>query len=355
MPLFMDIHTVDSETFSAEDVVKAHMEDLSVQDQFGVRQIKYWVNVPAKTLFCLMEGPNRESCNEVHKQSHGQTACNIIEVNDDEFHLYLGNGTKDETDLAQTVSGEIDTGYRTILSVQLLDLAGVGNQITDHLISCVRSLNGKVIPFPKNLMATFVSASDALKCTFEIKNILGNYDKTCEYRLALLTGRPVDEVGNDLFQNTRNRLNQLCMVGNTNEIYIDNDTIHLSKKESSYSEQDLSSFNILSGDAFLFLEMLIGIIKKEWNQNDFKADTLHIEMGISKSKLYRKLKAVTGFSPNQLIQEIRLRHAVDELIKEEFSISQVAYDAGFNSPTYFTKTFKTRFGLLPTAFIKHFN
>lgn len=348
----MDIHRVDSDTFSAEDVIKAHMEDLSVQDRFGVKQLKYWVNVPAKTLFCLMEGPNKESCNAVHEQSHGQTACNIIEVNDDEFQLFLGEGTKDETDLAQTVSGEIDTGYRTIMAVQLLDLSGAGNQITDKLISCIRSFSGTVIPFPKDLMATFVFASDGLKCANEIKNIFTQYDNTCEYRLALLTGRPVDEVGNDLFENTKKRLNQLCMVGNTNEIYIDNDTLQLSKKESRYSEQDSGSFNILSDKAFLFLEILFTIIKKEWNQKDFKSDTLHSVMGVSKSQLYRKLKSITGLSPNQLIQEMKLRHAARELIKGELSVSQVAYDAGFNSPTYFTRTFKSRFGVLPTEFTK---
>ena len=52
MPLYMDIHNVDSDDFSVEDVVKAHMEDLAIQDKFGVKQIKYWVNEEAKTIFC---------------------------------------------------------------------------------------------------------------------------------------------------------------------------------------------------------------------------------------------------------------------------------------------------------------
>ena len=65
MPLYLDIHTVDSDSFSVEDVVKAHMEDLAIQEQFGVTQLKYWVNVEARTLFCLMKGPTIEACNEV--------------------------------------------------------------------------------------------------------------------------------------------------------------------------------------------------------------------------------------------------------------------------------------------------
>ena len=89
MPLYMDIHTVGAEPFSIEDVVKAHMEDLAIQEKFGVTQIKYWVNEETQTIFCLMRGPDKESCHLVHKESHGNTACNIIEVSDNEYNLYI--------------------------------------------------------------------------------------------------------------------------------------------------------------------------------------------------------------------------------------------------------------------------
>ena len=355
MPLFMDIHTVDSEDFSAEDVVKAHMEDLSVQDRFGVRQIKYWVNVPARTLFCLMEGPDKKACNEVHVQSHGQTACNIIEVNDDEFQLFLGGGSKDKTDLAQTESGELDTGYRTLMAVQLLDLTGVGEKVNSELISCISLNRGKIIPLPNDLMASFVNATDALKCSNEIKKILERYEDSCEYRMALLTGRPVDEVGKQLFEHTKKRLERLCMIGNINETYIDSDTLKLALTGTSDSENKLKSSIVLNDTAFLFLEDLFQIIDKKRSQAYFKSDMLHSAMGISKSQLYRKLKSITGRSPNQLIQEMKLRQAAHQLLKGELSVSQIAYNTGFNSPTYFTRTFKSRFGILPTDYAKLFN
>jgi len=355
MPLFMDIHTVDSEDFSAEDVVKAHMKDLSVQDRFGVRQIKYWVNVQAKTLFCLMEGPDREACNEVHVQSHGQTACNIIEVNDDEFQLFLGEGSRDNTDLAQTLSGEMDTGYRTLMLVQLLDLAGTGNQIGTELISCVNSNCGNVIPFPGDLMASFVHASDALNCSYGVRKIFEQYENRCEYRMALFTGRPVDEVGRELFESTKKRLDHLCMIGNINKTYVDADTLQLSKKENMLSEHNSKYLIILSKTAFNFLEDLFRVIENKQNQTGFKSHDLHSAMGISKSQLYRKLKAITDRSPNQLIQEIKLRNAAQKLNSGAFSVSEVAYDAGFNSPAYFTRAFKSRFGMLPSDYTKLFD
>ena len=122
MPLYMDIHTVDSDDFSAEDVVKAHMEDLAIQDKFGVKQLKYWVNEQAKTIFCLMEGPDKDACNQVHLQSHGNTACNIIEVADNEYNLFMGQGTN-INDLATTDSGDLDPGYRTVLLTNIINFS----------------------------------------------------------------------------------------------------------------------------------------------------------------------------------------------------------------------------------------
>ena len=172
MPLYMDIHTVDSDDFSVEDVVKAHMEDLAIQERFGVIQIKYWVNVDAKTLFCLMEGPNKEACNEVHKESHGNTACNIIEVSDDEFNLFLGEG-KNVNDLAHTNSGEIDTGYRTILLLSIADLTGkYGHYVNE--INRIIDQHTKVSPYYNRMMILWFLLF-LLPMQYYVQKLLVNY------------------------------------------------------------------------------------------------------------------------------------------------------------------------------------
>jgi len=156
MPLFMDIHTVDSDDFTVEDVVKAHMEDLAIQERFGVIQIKYWVNVETKTLFCLMEGPDKDACNMVHKESHGNTACNIIEVSDDEFNLFLGEG-KSVNDLAYTNSGGLDTGYRTILLLSTADFSGQYGHKINEIHRSIEQYQGVVILGPEDdIMVSFL-------------------------------------------------------------------------------------------------------------------------------------------------------------------------------------------------------
>jgi hypothetical protein len=79
MPLFMDIHNkVDGLT--AEAVAEAHKKDLEVQKKYGVNYIKYWFNEKDGRVFCLSEAPDKESAMRVHKEAHGLTADDIIEV-----------------------------------------------------------------------------------------------------------------------------------------------------------------------------------------------------------------------------------------------------------------------------------
>jgi hypothetical protein len=88
MPLYMDIHLV--EDVSVEDAKNAHIRDLEVQGKYGVTYHQYWFNETAGTVYCLMEGPNKESCEAVHRESHGIVACQIIEVEGGIYDLFMG-------------------------------------------------------------------------------------------------------------------------------------------------------------------------------------------------------------------------------------------------------------------------
>ncbi len=75
----MDVHKkVDGLT--AEAVAEAHKKDLAIQDEHGVKYLKYWFNEDAGTVFCLFEAPDKEAGEEVHKKAHGLLADDITEV-----------------------------------------------------------------------------------------------------------------------------------------------------------------------------------------------------------------------------------------------------------------------------------
>ena len=79
MPLFMDFH--DLPDASEEDLTKAHLADIAIQDKFGVTTKTYWLNKKAGTANCLIDAPSAEQANALHKASHGLVADKIIEVN----------------------------------------------------------------------------------------------------------------------------------------------------------------------------------------------------------------------------------------------------------------------------------
>jgi Protein of unknown function (DUF4242) len=79
MPLFMDTHHLnDAVTF--DDVANAHLEDLKVQGAHDVSYIRFWVSEPDRTIHCLVEAPNAEAANEVHRTAHGLVADTIVQV-----------------------------------------------------------------------------------------------------------------------------------------------------------------------------------------------------------------------------------------------------------------------------------
>jgi AraC-like DNA-binding protein len=69
------------------------------------------------------------------------------------------------------------------------------------------------------------------------------------------------------------------------------------------------------------------------------------DIGFSRSQLYRKVKAVTGRSPVEFIRDLRLTKALSLIKENRYNLSEVALEIGFNSPSYFSKCFREKFGV----------
>jgi hypothetical protein len=78
MATYLDIHDIPG--VKADDVIGAHAADVRVQDQYGVNYKHYWVDEDAGKVFCLVEAPDRESANRVHREAHGLVAHTLHEV-----------------------------------------------------------------------------------------------------------------------------------------------------------------------------------------------------------------------------------------------------------------------------------
>ena len=75
------------------------------------------------------------------------------------------------------------------------------------------------------------------------------------------------------------------------------------------------------------------------------------ELGISRVQLYRKVKEISGLSPVDYLRNFRLSKAATLLNHKRYSVSEVAYRAGFSSPAYFAKCFKSVFNMTPSEYI----
>ena len=95
------------------------------------------------------------------------------------------------------------------------------------------------------------------------------------------------------------------------------------------------------------------IILSHLQDEDFSIHILASDMNLSRSQLYRKIKALTGMSPAIYIRHIRLQKAKELLGSSELNISEIAYTVGFKTPVYFSQSFKEVFGESPDATRKH--
>jgi signal transduction histidine kinase/ligand-binding sensor domain-containing protein/DNA-binding response OmpR family regulator len=98
----------------------------------------------------------------------------------------------------------------------------------------------------------------------------------------------------------------------------------------------------------LFLQKVIGLIEENIADVNFNVDRLEAALGMSKMQLYRKLQSLTNLSGNAYIRQVRLIRAQQLLETSNLTVAEVAYQVGFNTPSYFTKTYKKEFGKLPS-------
>lgn len=101
-----------------------------------------------------------------------------------------------------------------------------------------------------------------------------------------------------------------------------------------------------------FVDRFRGLIEENLTDSELSVEELGSKMGLSRVQLYRKIKALTNYSPNELVRIARLKKAASLLASSEKTISEITYEVGFTSPSYFTKCYKEYFGESPTDFLK---
>ena len=102
-----------------------------------------------------------------------------------------------------------------------------------------------------------------------------------------------------------------------------------------------------------FIRQALDLVEKNMANPGFSVEEMSRELFISRVALYKRLLALTGKTPIEFIRSVRLKRAAQLLEKSQHTVSEIAYEVGFNNPKNFSRYFKEEFGILPSAWQKN--
>ncbi len=119
---------------------------------------------------------------------------------------------------------------------------------------------------------------------------------------------------------------------------------------SSEEDQSDEKESKMSANDRRFMDKLMELMEKNMDNGDLVVDDLVNELAVSRSVFFKKIKMLTGLAPIEFIKEMRIKKAAQLIDSGEYNITQVSYMVGINDPRYFSKCFKSRFGMTPTEY-----
>ena len=190
-----------------------------------------------------------------------------------------------------------------------------------------------------------MSGMDGLECCKHLKSD----SLTCHIPVILLTAKTLDEHRAEGYAYGADAYLTKPFNGNVLKARIKNLITNrkLMKIVFGNDAQQEPMEAVAQSAESLFVEKFRTIIQGNLGNSDLNVETISHEMGISRAQLYRKIKSITGISPNDIIREARLRRADRLLETTDKSVSEIAYEVGFSSPSYFTKCYREFFGRTP--------
>ena len=360
MPIYMDLHIIPGVT--ANDVAEAHRLDVLIQEDHHCKCMTYWIDESRGQIFCLIEAPDKEVVVELHNKAHGLVPHKIIEVQTSLVESFLGRISDPENVELNSNGLKLlnDPGFRILVVIklgdQVLQQCYHGEEKATELLNrklgiireeLARHGGHEAEHEGPGLIASFTSANEALACASSIQQQFKDLSPgDAGFRIGINAGEPV--TGNSkLFGDTIQLAERICFIADDHQVGLSSSVKELLSNNIQRKQKNIFSLTVQDEQ---FLSLLFSALDKNWQDPDFNVEDYCQTMAMSKSQLYRKTVSLTGFSPNVLLKEYRLEKARELMKKKPGNISQVTFDTGFASPSYFTKCFKKKYGILPMAY-----
>tara|TARA_R110002050_G_scaffold230173_1_gene365714 strand:- start:696 stop:1754 length:1059 start_codon:yes stop_codon:yes gene_type:complete len=350
----MDRHDV-AEEVTAAIVAEIHLEDLRIQHKYCCKGLTYWYDDQRKTAFCLIEAPNKEAITEMHAEAHGEVPNTIIEVDASIVESFLGR-IEDPSKSQKKELNIVNSPAFRILTVIKLAVDGIAISPTNNLFEKIKDIiadyKGRLINNEDNyLLISNTSTTKSINALLAIKKaFFVSKEDTKQLCIGVSAGVPVTKE-HGFFEETIKTTRRLSNISR-GQIVITSEVKELYESENQNLKLSDTAIKTLPFQEEQFLNSVMNFLDREWQNPDLGVENFCSNLGLSTSQLYRKTKSILHTSTNNLIQEYRLENAVKLLYKKEKTISEIAFETGFNSAAYFTKCFHKMYGISPSSFIK---
>jgi AraC-like DNA-binding protein len=209
--------------------------------------------------------------------------------------------------------------------------------------------NGREVSRHGNQMIlSFLSGEKAFSAACAIKDALAGKDALA-LRISVHAGEPVMQT-DKLFGDTVQMLKRMNLLAREQVVHITSGVKELLSNRQASSQ--LNNVLAITPQDESFLTLLFDTLEQKYSDDHFDVEECGETMAMSKSQLYRKTIAQFGVSPNTLLKEFRLEKAKEMMRRKDASVSQISFDTGFTSPSYFTKCFKSRYAMLPLDYLQ---
>ncbi|HCV81566.1 two-component regulator propeller domain-containing protein [Zunongwangia profunda] len=304
-----------------QEYVKLYSGEISVVSKEGGGSL-FTIKLPLQNIPMSEIPSNKEKLsNKILGENDALPTVLIID-DSREFLNYLGKTLRESYNLFIAVDGE--AGWKKTLSIVpdliICDWEMPGMKGTDLCLKIRNDARTKHIPFillsgnqreENKLAGLKAGANDYITKPFKLEVLRSRIDNLIEQRKS--------------FQEAYRKKIELPKV--TNQVTIETEDEKLMRK-------------------------VFQTIKSNYQNPDFGVERLALDLGVSRSFLYNKTLSLFEKTPSELITDIRLEKGKELLAKSQLTISEIAFKTGFNNPKYFTKNFKKKYNILPSAYKK---
>ncbi|MEG2180820.1 MAG: response regulator, partial [Bacteroidales bacterium] len=278
-----------------------------------------------------------------------QNIKTTIEIADLNMPLSEEGVNSDEQDLKKTTLLIIDDN---------LDIRNYIRSIFEKEYAIIEATNGsdgiqKAMRYVPNLIISdiMMPGIDGIECCKRLKNQI----QTCHIPVILLTACTLDEQRISGYNGGADSYISKPFSTSLLRARVKNLIESHSRLKQVFADQSELSKEDVSDMDYDFINRFKSVIASRMSDSELNIDILVQEMGMSRVQLYRKVKSLTNYSPNEFIRLTRLKKASLLLTSSDMTVAEIGYHVGFSSPSYFTKCYKEHFGESPSEFLKNKN